>query len=62
MKQLKDFSSWLALVLGLALVGGCATSNRNNTSDRPWDRPMPEDRPGYDAPEMPGSDTDRDSK
>jgi hypothetical protein len=48
---------WL-LALGLVFTDGCATSNRSNVNNKPWDHPVADDHPGYDAVGEAGSADD----
>jgi hypothetical protein len=49
---------FLLLAFGLVFAGGCATSNRSNLSDKPWDHPVANDHPGYDAVGEAGNEDD----
>jgi hypothetical protein len=40
MKAFRTILLMAAMVTGLALVGGCATTNDDNVSSIPWDRPQ----------------------
>jgi hypothetical protein len=40
MKALRTILLLAVMVTGLALVGGCATTNNDNVSSIPWDRPQ----------------------
>jgi hypothetical protein len=40
MKALRTILLLAVMVTGLALVSGCATTNNDNVSSIPWDRPQ----------------------
>ena len=40
MKAFRTILLMAAMVTGLALLGGCATTNDDNVSSIPWDRPQ----------------------
>ena len=53
------FKIFFALLsFGLVLVGGCATSSRSNLSSKPWDHPVADNHPGYDAIGQAGDEDD----
>ena len=40
MKAFRSFLLLAAMATGVALVSGCATTNNDNVSSIPWDRPQ----------------------